>query len=374
VTVRIVTRRGERRWVLDISYRTVDGKPERYRRDAQVQLRKAAEAEHRRLEDQLAKCGSLMHLMEPPEVAAEPVTFSEAVRHFRATHMKSALKPSTRIGYNSWLDTVLLPRFGSWPLADIDRVALATLDAELVDEGLAPGTRAKAHIVVRSVLRAAVDAGMLEVMPPLPGLPKSGRKAVNPMRRDDLDAILAAAPPSARLAFQLAAFAGLRAGEVRGLRWPDVDWVAGTLTIRRSISSGFETTPKSHHQRRIPLSKGLRAALEAARPAKVNAWAPVALTRAGKPWGENGLNQTFKRAMERAKRDGWSFHDLRHFFVSQLFRMGVSAEAIRILAGHADLGTTQRYADLDANDLRAAIERIDGNAMETSKTEVATES
>jgi hypothetical protein len=33
----------------------------------------------------------------------------------------------------------------------------------------------------------------------------------------------------------------------------------------------------------------------------------------GKPWGENGLNQAFKRAMERAERKGWSFHDLRHY-------------------------------------------------------------
>jgi hypothetical protein len=97
--------------------------------------------------------------MEPPEATAEATTFSEAVRHFRATRMKTALKPSTRIGYNSWFDTVLLPRFGAWPLTDIDRAALEKLDAELVDEGLAPGTRAKGHIALRSVLRTAVDVG-----------------------------------------------------------------------------------------------------------------------------------------------------------------------------------------------------------------------
>jgi hypothetical protein len=43
----------------------------------------------------------------------------------------------------------------------------------------------------------------------------------------------------------------------------------------------------------------------------------VALTARGKPWGESGLNQAFRRAMERAKLDGWSFHDLRHFFVTE---------------------------------------------------------
>jgi integrase len=373
VTIRLVKRRGERRWVIDISYRTIDGKVERYRRDAQVQLREAAKAEHRRLEDELARAGTLRHVAEEREAEPEPITFAEAVKYYRATHLKTALKPTTRIGYNVQLDTLLLPRFGHLPLEAIDRQAIALLDAELVDEKLAPSTRARFHIVLRSVFRTAVNAGMLAAMPALPRLPKSGRKAVKAMHRVDLDAILAASAPSARLAFQLAAFAGLRAGEVRGLRWPDVDLDAGTLTIRRSISAGFETTPKSHHQRRIPMSRTLRAALGAAKPSKGNPWAPVTITALRKPWGENGLNQAFKRAMERAGLDGWSFHDLRHFFVSELFRMGVSAEAIRIMAGHADLGTTQRYADLDANDLRAAIERIDGNAPVTGKSEGAPE-
>lgn len=339
-----------------------------------MQLREAAKAEHRRLEDELARAGSLLRVAEATaEAEADPITFAEAVKYVRATHFKTALKPTTRIGYNVQLDTLLLPRFGHLPLEAIDRQAIALLDAELVDEGLAPSTRARFHIVLRSVFRTAVNAGMLAAMPALPKLPKSGRKAVNPMHRADLDAILAAAAPSARLACQLAAFAGLRAGEVRGLRWPDVDLDTGTLTIRRSISAGFETTPKSHHQRRIPMSRTLRAALEAAKPAKGNPWAPVTITALGKPWGESGLNQAFKRAMERAGLSGWSFHDLRHFFVSELFRMGVSAAAIRIMAGHADLGTTQRYADLDANDLRAAIERIDGNAPVTGKSEGAPE-
>jgi len=39
-----------------------------------------------------------------------------------------------------------------------------------------------------------------------------------------------------------------------------------------------------------------------------------------------------------------------------------------MLAGHADLATTQLYADLDANDLRSAIERIDGEPVEGATT------
>ena len=79
------------------------------------------------------------------------------------------------------------------------------------------------------------------------------------------------------------------------------------------------------------------------------------MTAKGKPWCESGLNQSFQRARDRAKRDVWSFHDTRHFFVSELFRRGAPAHVIQALARHSDLKTTQRYADLDANDLRAAV-------------------
>ena len=58
--------------------------------------------------------------------------------------------------------------------------------------------------------------------------------------------------------------------------------------------------------------------------------------------------------------------------MTELFRNGAGAAAIQQLAGHADLATTQRYADLDANDLRSAIELIDGNGVETALGDGAT--
>lgn len=51
----------------------------------------------------------------------------------------------------------------------------------------------------------------------------------------------------------------------------------------------------------------------------------------------------------------WSFHQLRHSFCSTLVRNGVSVEAVRVLAGHAELKTTQRYVHASAADLKAAV-------------------
>jgi integrase len=82
----------------------------------------------------------------------------------------------------------------------------------------------------------------------------------------------------------------------------------------------------------------------------------VARRRDGKPWKEFGLGQAFRRACMKAKLNRtWRFHDLRHFFVTGLFRVGVPANVAQALAGHRDLATTQRYAHATNDDLVAAI-------------------
>ncbi len=365
MTVRKEERGGKPRWVIDIPYQTADGKSHRFRRDAQVQSKQAAEAEHRRLLAQLVRSGTLENLPEQIPTVANAVrpTFTDAVRHFKATKLPT-LKPSTRITYSERVEGVLAPRFGDIPLVDLTGASLAKLDAELANDDLATSTRRNFHIVFRSILRAAVEGGLLAAMPVMPQLPKVGRKVTKPLRRNDLEAILAVASPNARLAFALAAFAGLRAGEVRGLRWPDVDLKAKTITIRQSVTRGEELTPKSGHQDVMPIVPSLQALLEVAQATRKNPRVNVAVTAKGELWGEWGLRQAFRRARDRAGRDIWSYHDLRHFFIGELFRNGVSAPAVRCLARHSDLATTQRYADLDANDLRDAINRLDGNDVE----------
>jgi integrase len=360
-------RSGDFRLFIEITYRTADGSKHRFRRDAQIQTRSGALAEERRLFAELERTGTLRSVPEPPAapVTVTSYTFSDAVRQFRATRMKT-LKPSTRLGYEARLNGFLVPRFGDVALADLDKDRFVAFDAELINDELAASTRRGLHIVFRSVLRSATEAGLLGAMPTLPRFPKVGRKVVQPMHRDDLDAILAASSSNAQLAFALAAFAGLRAGEVRGLRWTDVDLKGGNISVRRALTQGEATTPKSGSHRVVPIATPLRMRLESAATTRANPWAPVATTSLGKVWGEFGLNQAFQRAQARARRSGWSFHDLRHFFVTELFRRGAPAPAVQRLAGHADLATTERYADMVASDLRAAVALFDGNSVATA--------
>lgn len=253
------TRNGETRLFIEIRYETVDGARKRFRRDAQVQTKYGARAEERRLLLELAKTGTIGRSAaeSQQDVDEQPsYTFADAVREFRRMKLPT-LKHSTGFSYNHRLNELLLPRFGALPLTEVDGNALRELDALLVGEKLSPSTRRNMQIVVRSVLSFAVETGNLTEKPKLPRLPKAGKKVISPIRESDLQLILGAASTNARTAFMLAAYAGLRAGEVRGLQWSDIDLKGSTLTVRRAISRNEATTPKSGHQRLVPLTPTL---------------------------------------------------------------------------------------------------------------------
>jgi integrase len=207
---------------------------------------------------------------------------------------------------------------------------------------------------------------MLSAMPALPRLPKVPRTLPKSMTDADAIRILAAASDTGKVAIALAYYGGFRANEVRGLRWSDVDFKTGFITVRRGICGGEEAPPKSHAERQVPMAGPLRALLEPRSKKKPSPWAPVAITAFGKPWGDHGLRQMFERAQKRAGLEGWTFHSLRHGFATTLFRRGAAAPVVQKLLGHADLKTTQIYCDLVAADLKAAVALFGGDKVETA--------
>ncbi len=362
MAVRKEMRRGKPRLVIDIRYRDErTGRRDRYRRDAQVQTVAAAQAENRR---KLAELGAKGFLAdpEPEEAPAEkPTTFADAVEAWRATKAAASLKRTTRVGYEAILRVYLSPRFGAGPLADVDFAAAERLDAELAGLGLSPRARANVAIALRSVLRHAAASGALPAMPKLPPLPKAGQKVAAPPGPGEVEAMLAAAYPAARTAILLAADAGLRAGEIRGLRWCDVDLDAGLLVVRQTVYHGEVDTPKSGHERKVPLAARLAGELLVLKTARRPRpeW-HVSLSSWGRPWGQSSLSHAFHAVLSKAGLEPSRLHDLRHYFVTRCFEVGGDAPTVQELAGHEHLSTTQRYAHTSTDRKRDVVARLSG--------------
>jgi integrase len=162
------------------------------------------------------------------------------------------------------------------------------------------------------------------------------------------------------VAIALGALAGLRMGEVRALEVQDVDFDEGCIHVRRALSEHEVLPPKSGDDRNVPMHPRLASILREAVRAKLPKVRIVTTSTGTTPTRQSTLAR-FKALLAKTGLREWSFHALRHYFVSTLLRGGGSPEAVRMLAGHSSSAVTARYAHAVRADLSAAIAKLDGN-------------
>jgi integrase len=159
--------------------------------------------------------------------------------------------------------------------------------------------------------------------------------------------------------------AGLRCGEMMALEWTDIDFAKRQLTVARSEWKCHVTMPKGGRIRYVPTKRRLNEALREARHLR---GPRVLCDGTGKPLTQKVIRVLVRRTARRANvKPG--IHILRHTFCSHLAMRGAPARAIQELAGHQDLGTTQRYMHLSP----AALHRHEplgrGEIVEAAGTE-----
>lgn len=167
-----------------------------------------------------------------------------------------------------------------------------------------------------------------------------------------------------RTLYVVAAFTGLRQGELRGLRWEHVDFGRSIVHVLENVTRGRRSSPKGKRRRSVPLAQTAAHALLELR--SESHWKgptdPVfACPSTGQAMARAGLMQRYRRALVTAGLSPtFSFHDLRHTFGTTMARQGVPVGTIQAWMGHADLGTTQLYmhyapAERDAAIIEAAF-------------------
>jgi integrase len=217
--------------------------------------------------------------------------------------------------------------------------------------------------VLSKMLRVAREWGFLETVPAIK-LPRAPMPEFDFLTFEEADRLLAAADPQWRTMILTALRSGMRMGELRALRWEDVDLVAGRIMLRQAAWQGEVGTPKSGKPREIPMTVGLVAALKTRRYLKSEL---VFCNQRGGMLGHGELGKPLARACRRAglRRVGW--HVLRHTFASHLVMRGVPLKAVQELLGHATIQMTMRYSHLAPEIGRQAVAVLEqpqgGDAM-----------
>ncbi len=140
---------------------------------------------------------------------------------------------------------------------------------------------------------------------------------------------------------------GLRSGEVARLGLDDIDWRAGTITLRHTKGLREDVLP-------LPVTTGeaIAAYLKNERPETSNRAVFVRhIAPRDEPVGADLVMKTIRQAYARAGLPYTRSHLLRHTMASRLLAGGSSLKEVADMLRHRALSTTQVYAKLDSRKL-----------------------
>lgn len=254
------------------------------------------------------------------------------------------------------------------------------------------------HNNVKLVFDRAVEEGILTVNPALkatpPKMDTAEKRALTQAKADELLSDLD--PTSDRdCAYLIALTLGLRRGEVCGLSWGDIDFDERLAYINHSFDmlGNLKATKTKAGTRILPLPDVAHLALsihkqaQAERYARTNKYrhpwdgyigqgpeTPIVSGKSGERIKPTSLSRWWNEDRKRFGLDGWTFHELRHTYLTLLARKGVHPKVMQSLAGHASSKITMDiYTHVNMDAKRDAVERlfhfVDGGKSGREKSE-----
>jgi integrase len=212
--------------------------------------------------------------------------------------------------------------------------------------------------VLRRSLACAVEWELIASVPLVKWM-KVPKPEFDFLTRAESERLLAAAPLEDHAIICTALKTGLRIGELLGLRWEDVDLVAGKVLVRRSAWRRNVTTPKSGKSREVPISPELHGVLSGHRHLR----GPLVFCHEnGSMLSRDQVKRVLPRACRLAGLRRVQWHVLRHSFASQLVMAGVPLKVVQELLGHSTIEMTMRYAHVAPDAKIDAVSVLDGPA------------
>ena len=215
-------------------------------------------------------------------------------------------------------------------------------------------TKRKYLIALNGVMKRAMRLGALTTNPVAlvdrPGRMR-GRQTLTTskfLRPGEVHAVVRAAAQESEqdaAMFMVAAFCGLRLGELLDLRWRAVNLAGSSIHVESSFVRDTSDTPKSGVARTVPMAPEVARALVAHSrrdPLRSEADLVFGGIRGGHV-DANKLRRRYYAALDRAGVKRVRIHDLRHTFGTVCAAKGIPQTTIKEWMGHADLSTTEIY-------------------------------
>jgi integrase len=212
-------------------------------------------------------------------------------------------------------------------------------------EKVSAGTVAKEFATLRHALQLAVEWELLTVNPAQGAkLPKQSEGRTRYLSPTEFKSALEAAPDWMRGPMALAAFTGMRRGEILGLRWKDVDLDGKRAYLTETKNGALPVLTLNQ------LAAQVLQSLSMGGPSQL-VFPDVDAAR---------LSVYARRVFASVGIADASFHSLRHTAASWLVMEGVDLYAVGRILGDKTPRMTQRYAHLSPGFMVAAVNKLDG--------------
>jgi integrase len=283
---------------------------------------------------------------------------------------KVDLRPTSFNRLRGLVDTHVVPEFGKVALADVSNEHVRRWVAKMLSNGSSASTTRKAFNALSQMMRAAVSDRRIVfsacVDVPLPAEHHNEQRFLS---TDEVNVLADAIDERYRALVLVAAYGGLRWGELAGLRRSRVDVLNGTVTVDQDAVDvhGKEVTfgpPKTKNGfRTVPLPRRVVKELDnhMAKFTTAGANALVFTSPNGNPLRRSHFRQrVWIPAVNAIGLDGLREHDLRHTFVAIWVDLGVNPREVSKRAGHSSVAfTLDRYGHLFERDDDDVSDRLD---------------
>ena len=255
-------------------------------------------------------------------------------------------KPSTIRRYELALDKHLRPTLGKLKLSQIDRRRIKQLVADWKRAGMTEPSSIRNNLdPLRVIVREAIEDSTLAI-DPLAGLrlPQGGGRRERVADRAEAQKLIDALESNDRALWACAFYGTLRRGELRALRWSDVDFDAGVIHVSRGWddAEGEQGTKSDAGQRDVPLAGVLRKLLVAHKLASGRSDDELVFGRtAVLPFTSSTVGIRAQKAWKAAGLQPITLHEARHSAASYLIEAGLNDLELTAMVGHSDSRTTK---------------------------------
>jgi integrase len=303
------------------------------------------------------------------------------------TAAKPKLRAKTHRDYEALLRRYVRPVLGSRPVSTIKPLEIQGLCADMLQRGLSARTVRFTHAVLRAALHQAVKWRLVSLNPAdSVDLPKQARGEIQVLNPQQAREFLEAAKQDRyHVLFALALTTGMRPSEYLALKWPDIDFTKGTVSVARTlepIKGGgwqFADTKRAPSRRAVKLQdwviellkKRRSVAPEESGGSEVPAEAAdlIFTNTNGNALNERNLVlRNFQRILDRAKLPRIRLYDLRHTAATLALVAGVPAKVVSEQLGHASVAfTLDTYSHVLPHMQDAAAAQVEALLLEAPK-------